>query len=490
MFQVVLYGLLILVFWTVIASFFELVSFTIIEAIISLAVLCGVTFTVNELLARAFSAPASRTSSIISALILFFLLQPTVDPTSLLGLALAACIIVISKYLIVWKRLHVFNPAALAAVVVGITFISPPIWWIGSPVFFPIVLIVGLLTVKKIRKFDLFLAVIISSSLTAAVHNFIQDVSVIESLYRHFFSWPIIFFATIMVTEPLSTPPRQTQRIFYGIFIGVASSLPLHVGGLYASPELILLIANLYSFSVGLRGRLKISLINVENVGHKIFEYHFKTPRPINFLPGQYLEWILPHNNVDSRGTKRYLTISSVPNEGHISMAVKIPSKASSFKQRLLDLQPGDAMYINQLAGDFILPKTTKSQLVFIAGGIGVTPFCSMIRTALKENKEINAILFYCAKTPEEIAFQDLFEKAISIGLNFVPVITDMNVENWSGESGFITSSMIKNYVEQPEKCVYYLSGPPGMVRAYTTMLKKENVPPTNIHTDFFPGYE
>jgi Na+-transporting NADH:ubiquinone oxidoreductase subunit NqrF len=65
-----------------------------------------------------------------------------------------------------------------------------------------------------------------------------------------------------------------------------------------------------------------------------------------------------------------------------------------------------------------------------------------------------------------------------------------MNVENWSGESGFITSSMIKNYVEQPEKCVYYLSGPPGMVRAYTTMLKKENVPPTNIHTDFFPGYE
>lgn len=491
MFQVVIYGLYALAGWAVIGSVFGILSISVLEMALSLSALFGSVMLSHYAFSRTFKAPANQGSSVISALILFFVLQPSAEPSGILGLVLAGFIAVAGKYFLVWQRIHLFNPAALAAVIVGIPFLAAPTWWVGSRFMFVPVLLIGLLVVKKIRRFDLFWTVILVSSLTVSIYSAIRGIDIPPSLTRHFLSWPIIFFASFMVTEPLSTPPRKYQRIAYGAFIGIFSSIPLHVGSIYSTPELILVLANIYSFSVGLRGRLKLSLKKVTQVAKDVFEFQFKAPRSVSFIPGQYVEWALPHVNPDSRGIKRYLTISSSPTEDHVAMSVKIPEKPSSFKQKLQSLSEGDSIYISQLIGDFTLPPAPReSHSVLIAGGIGVTPFRSIIQHAKDTGESLNATLFYCSNQPSELAFETLFEDDKLSDFYYVPVVTSDSIFNWTGEQGFIDRDMIKRHVTNPLEAHYYLSGPPGMVRAYSDILKKMGVSSSHIETDFFPGYD
>jgi ferredoxin-NADP reductase len=158
-------------------------------------------------------------------------------------------------------------------------------------------------------------------------------------------------------------------------------------------------------------------------------------------------------------------------------------------------------VFATQLSGDFVLPKDQNKKLVFVAGGIGITPFRSMLKYLLDTKQKRNIVLFYSNKTQEEIAYKDLLEEcAKSFGLKTVFLVTDSPrlapfVETGSPrlaplvETGFLDQGKIEKYEPDFKSRVFYLSGPNAMVENYKTMLLKMGVGRGSIVTDYFPGF-
>ena len=132
----------------------------------------------------------------------------------------------------------------------------------------------------------------------------------------------------------------------------------------------------------------------------------------LKFKPGQYLEWTLPHEKIDNRGMRRYFTIASSPTEKDMIMGVKFYDKPSSYKQSLISLENQGIVVASQLAGDFTLPKDKNKKLIFIAGGIGVTPFRSMIKYLIDNNEKRDIVIFYSNKSFADIAYKEIFDEA------------------------------------------------------------------------------
>ena len=333
------------------------------------------------------------------------------------------------------------------------------------------------------------IAGIIASMAMVYIQALLSDSFSLDTFKLLLLSSPLIFFMTVMVTEPLTTPSGTKAQILYGIFIGLLSNVPLTIGPIYNSPELTLLIANLLVYPLSLRGRVKMVCDSVVKIAKNTYEFGFKASQQINFIPGQYLEWSLPHDYPDKRGIRRYFTIASSPTERHIKLAVKISENGSSYKRALATFAKGDASYATQLSGDFVLPARVKNKsYVFIAGGIGITPFRSQFKYLLDTKQEINGHLFYCNDTTEDIAYDSLLRRAHKeLGLGITHVLNKPPA-NWEGETGFITKAMLLKHVPDVAGRIVYISGPPGMVGAYKKLLADSGVPTRNIHTDYFPG--
>ncbi len=210
------------------------------------------------------------------------------------------------------------------------------------------------------------------------------------------------------------------------------------------------------------------------------------------FRPGQYLEWTLGHQKADSRGNRRYFTLASSPTENEIIMGVKFYNPASSFKKALLSLSAGDEIVASQLAGDFVLPKNKNQKLVFLAGGIGVTPFRSMTKYLLDKNEKRDVVFFYSNKTIQDLLYSDIFSVAEKdFGMKMVYTLAELDKipSDWPGERGFIDEKMIRNNVPDFMERMFYISGPRVMVVAFEKILAKLGIPKNQIKTDFFPGF-
>jgi glycine betaine catabolism B len=221
------------------------------------------------------------------------------------------------------------------------------------------------------------------------------------------------------------------------------------------------------------------------------YEFVWSSPKNLNFLAGQYLEWTLPHTPTDSRGNRRYFTISSSPTEENLSIGIKFYDKPSTFKKKLMSLEIGEKVTASSLSGDFTLPLEKSKKIVFIAGGIGITPFRSMVKFLVDKGEKRDAILFFCNKTEDDIVYKDLFEMAKNIGLRTIHVLGKIgsNNKDLCFKEGKLNEEMIKSEVLDFKERIFYISGPPGMVSAFETTLKKMGVSRNNIKTDFFPGY-
>jgi ferredoxin-NADP reductase len=260
--------------------------------------------------------------------------------------------------------------------------------------------------------------------------------------------------------------------------VGGLFSLHFSLGAVYSSPELALLLGNLYSFAVGSRSRLLLTLRERVELSPGVFEFVFAYDTPLQFEAGQYLEWTLPHKKADTRGNRRYLSISSEPGAREIRFATRIPPRGSSFKRALMGLEPGARLSAASLAGDFTLPKDASKHLVFIAGGIGITPFASMLRHMLDSGEKRNITLIYAANSESDFAYRDLIEEAKQ---KF-----DLTVVYLAGAK--ITEEGIRGAVPDILKPIFYISGPDIMVRIYRDMLAHLGVRPAHIRSDYFPG--
>lgn len=231
---------------------------------------------------------------------------------------------------------------------------------------------------------------------------------------------------------------------------------------------------------------MKAALEHIEDVAQNIKTFWFKPENHPEHTPGQYLRWYLPHENPDERGERRWFTISASPTEEPlVSITTKFASeKGSTFKSKLQDLKPGDQMEYTGPFGDFVLPQDKSIPLIFVGGGIGVTPFRSIIKYLADAEQKRDIQMIYAANSLEEVAFKDLFEN----GTKLTPVLGNPP-PNWAGESGRLDGARILSLTKHGDRTLFYLSGPEPMIEALAKDLEKNGVDTNQIVTDFFPGY-
>ncbi len=153
-------------------------------------------------------------------------------------------------------------------------------------------------------------------------------------------------------------------------------------------------------------------------------------------------------------------------------------------------MQPGDTIYGAQIAGDFTLPKDPDEKLAFIAGGIGVTPFRSMIQELIDRKEPRSVVMLYGSNRPDEVAYASVFDRAErELGLRAVYAIAEGGVPGANMRRGFIDEALIRREVPDFSNRTFYISGPRAMVVGFQRMLRDLGVAPSRIRVDFFPGF-
>lgn len=491
MYRLVLYYLLFLLFVACIYCFLGILSFNPILIIISVGFITTVCWITNKIFARSFNAPTNVESVYISALILALILSPIKSLNDLPLLFWASVLTVASKYILAINKKHIFNPVAIAVALTAFGFNGSASWWIGTLSMLPFSLL-GLLIIRKIRRYDLVFYFFLTSLITILGLSLVQGGNLFTTLQQIIYSSPIFFFAFIMLTEPLTTPPTKTLRSIYGTLVGVLFAPQFHIGSFYTTPELALVIGNVFSYIVSPKYKLLITVKDKIKAGSDTIDFLFTPNQKFAFTPGQYMEWTLPHRNTDSRGNRRYFTIASSPTEESIRLGVKFYANGSSFKKAMISMNTQTPIVGTQLSGDFTLPKNPKQKLVFIAGGIGITPFRSIIKYLI-DTRQIRLItILYSNKTVDEIVYYDILNQAQQqLGIRTVYTLTDKTKipPNWQGRAGRIDATMIGQEVQDFMERNFYLSGPHAMTTAYEETLKSIGVPEKQIKTDFFPGF-
>ncbi len=491
-YRVTLYGLLFLTVVAFVYSFLGLIISSPINLLTSLILIVGTCYLTNKFFAKIFNVTANNESFFITALILFLILAPLNSIDSAVIFLIAGTVAMASKYVLAVNKKHIFNPAAFALVVVDLIGSSQVQWWVGNKYMFPFILIIGLLIVRKVSRFHLFLSFICINLLTVSIFSFFNKTDILSTLISVITSWPLLFLGTIMLTEPFTTPPSKNLQIVYGGLVGVLAGTPFHFGVIYLTSELALILGNIYSYIVSFKYRFILALLEKKQLSPTIYEFVFSSLRKFNFLPGQYLEWTLPLGKIDSRGNRRYFTIASSPAEKNVRLGVKINFPSSSFKKALVSVKKGNKIYAGQLRGDFVLPEDEKRKIAFIAGGIGITPFRSMIKYLLDKKIAKPVVLLYSNKKADEVVYKNVFDEAQrKLGIKIVYTLTDKDSlpSDWQGEVGRVDADMIRRQVPDYSERIFYLSGPHVMVTAFEETLNKIGIKEKNIKKDFFPGY-
>ena len=491
MYRLVLYVLIGLVGIATMLAYFKLLSFSPLSLLLSTVFLLVVCWAMNAVLAYVFEVPTNVESSYLTALILALIIDPAQSPGAFVFLGWAAILAMASKYILALYKKHIFNPAAIAVVITSFVLGESASWWIGTKGMLPVVLIGGLLIARKLRQSDMVWSFCVAATVSICVVTLVQGQNVLTELEQLLFLSPLFFFAFIMLTEPLTAPPTKNLRRMYAILTGILFIPQLHIGSIYSAPELALVVGNVFSYLVSPKQKVVLKPHKKIKMAPDIVDFIFKPSQKLAFTPGQYMEFTLAHSYPDSRGNRRYFTLASSPTENLMHVGVRFYEQGSSFKRAMAKVDGRTNIIAAQIAGDFTLPADHQQKLVFIAGGIGITPFRSMLKYLLDMQERRDIILFYANKTADEIVYKDVLSAAhTKLGVKTFYTLTDTTAipRTWGGLVGRINEQMIFDLVPDYEERTFYLSGPPDMVRAYEQVLKRLNVRSDQIKKDFFPG--
>jgi glycine betaine catabolism B len=451
-----------------------------------------VAWIVNKIFAWFLDIAANSDSTLITALILALIISPTTDRYNILFVTAATGLAIASKYLITYRKRHLFNPAAIAVVLTAIGPKESASWWVGNSSMMPFVLIGGFLLVRRIRRGAMVTSFLVTALAATAMSAVLHHNSILTTLHGTIFSSALLFLAFVMLTEPLTSPTTKKMQIWYGILTGLLFPPQVHIGSLYSTPERALIMGNIFAFIINPKVKLSPVLTKIVKITPDSADFVLAPDRKFAYEPGQYMEFTLPHNDVDSRGQRRYFTLASSPTEDTIRVGVKFYKRSSSFKEAMLDMDRNTYISATSLGGDFTLPQDKKQKLVFIAGGIGVTPYRSMIKYLVDKNEQRDVTLLYSANTARDIAYTDVFEAAQQqLGIKPVYMLTKEATElpNNRYRAGKITSEVITREVPDYAERLFYISGPQPMVAGISHTLHELGVSRDHIKTDFFSGY-
>src|SRR5436309_2172608 len=249
-YRLVLYVLIGFIAMATVLSFLMRLPFSPLSLLLSTLFLVVMCWAANSLLAYIFAVPTNVESTYITALILALIIDPAKSPNDFLFLGWAAILATSSKYILSLNNKHIFNPAAIAVVVTSFALGESASWWVGTASMLPVVLLGGVLLVRKLRQGEIVALLVMASLITVCVVSLLQRLPLTKELQQLLVESPLFFFATIMLTEPLTAPPTQKLKRIYAVIIGLLFIPQIHRGPIYSTPELALVIGNLYSYIV------------------------------------------------------------------------------------------------------------------------------------------------------------------------------------------------------------------------------------------------
>jgi glycine betaine catabolism B len=221
------------------------------------------------------------------------------------------------------------------------------------------------------------------------------------------------------------------------------------------------------------------TLVKKKTLSKNAIEIILKPQGDFEFEAGQYVEIINTNINNDPIGNTRDFSIASSPNEKNISFILRIHAHMYPFKKYLVNSSIGLMIDISEPKGSFVLPKNTDKKVVFIAGGIGITPFLSMIFFAHEKKLPYNIHLLY-------------FSKCVEDGI-YIDELRELGVKNKlfkiSDFYGMLGDDTLKETLPLDSGTLYYIAGPPGMVTQALESLKKLGIPEDQTKTEEFKGY-
>ena len=496
MYRLVLFALLALALIAVGLSLVGLVAPSAAEILASFAVLAVTISTVDAVAQRALRLPWRIESSLVTALILLFVLQPSLTVAGLGGNALAGAIAALSKYLIAWRGRHILNPAAVGATIVTVfglgTYSS---WWVGTPALALPVALLGLVMLwrtEKVRIVLVFLLVAVGVAVVrqaALAHGAGLTFALSDAVALAVTQSPYLFLGAFMLSEPLTLPPRRWQQFSVAALVGALAGWPIIIGGLFTlGQERALLIGNLLAFAFAVRGSVRLILTKREFVTPTAQELTFRTRGRLSFVAGQYLELEVPHRNPDARGTRREFSIVSAPADlPMLRIAYKDGDQKhpSSYKRALKAAEPGAVLGVTGTWGDFVLPRGTAPVLM-VAAGIGVTPFVSQLRQLQATGAARDVVLVYVAASADELAFRGELEQT---GVPTIVFTRDRPADlpaHWSWARGIrLDADGLERVVPDLGSRHAFISGPPRLIADLAPALQKARA----LTTDAFAGY-
>jgi ferredoxin-NADP reductase len=233
-------------------------------------------------------------------------------------------------------------------------------------------------------------------------------------------------------------------------------------------------------------------LLSRHEVAEGTIAFRFEKPSNWTFKPGQYLDITLPDpSETDAEGNVRSFSIASAPHEDTLMVATRM--RDTAFKRVLNTMPLSSAVQIEGPSGSLTLDNNVKRTAVFLAGGIGITPFRSIVFHAAKEKLPHRIFLFYSNRRPEDAPFLDELQALERENPNYelIASMTEMSKSHrpWQGQTGLIDKEMLARHLKDAISPIYYVAGPPDVVKALQTTISQAGIDNDDIRAEEFAGY-
>lgn len=233
-------------------------------------------------------------------------------------------------------------------------------------------------------------------------------------------------------------------------------------------------------------------LVSRQTVAEGTVAFRFEKPSGWTFQAGQFLDLtLLAPSETDAEGDTRAFSIASAPHEETLMVATRL--RDTAFKRVLMRMPFGAAVQIAGPSGDLTLDPNVKRPAVFLAGGIGITPFRSIVLNAANDKLPHRMLLFYSNRRPEDAPFLEELQAIEKTNPNYSLIASMTKMKDskrpWHGETGPIDKAMLTRYVKDIAAPIYYIAGPPGMVQGLRKMIQQAGVVDADIRTEEFAGY-
>jgi ferredoxin-NADP reductase len=237
----------------------------------------------------------------------------------------------------------------------------------------------------------------------------------------------------------------------------------------------------------------KVSLQANKTICAGTTAFYFEKPEGFEFEAGQFVNFtLLSQGDTDLEGNTRALSIASAPHERNLMVAMRL--RGTAFKRTLHSSPLGTELLLQGPYGSLTLSRNGARPAVLLAGGIGITPFRSLIWNAAESLSPRRIFLFYSVRVPEEAAFLEELQEMERFNGRYKLICTVTQPEKakmpWRGETGRISIEMLTKWIPDLNVPIYYVAGPPAMVTGVRQMLINSGVAEEDIRAEEFYGYE